>query len=177
MEEERPELAECVLTPNPNGLCMTMIATSKNSEPAVRHCPICGSPFDSQQAISSDSRCPSCHNLLWCTKRSFSSVAVLDVISGQTPEHLKIQQLWDALLRSGCGGCVIVNLAEVKRGNSELISRLITLKKLVEASGGRLILCGMHRPVREILSHTRLDRLFEMFGMETDAIDAACPTS
>ena len=152
----------------------TMIVTSKKSETAVRQCPICECPVGHELSVSANPRCPSCHNLLWCVKRTFGGVIVLDVISRRNPEYRGVHQLWDSLLRSGCGDSVVVNLSGLEHGDTELVARLITLKKAVDATGGRLALCGVCRSVREILSYTRLDRLLMTFKLESDALNAFC---
>jgi anti-anti-sigma factor len=70
---------------------------------------------------------------------------------------------------------IVVNLSGLEVSDSGFVAGLVTLRKAVHAAGGRLVLCGPRPFLREILAYTRLDKFFEVFQRETDALDAFQP--
>ena len=68
---------------------------------------------------------------------------------------------------------IIVNLEAVHFLDSTALSVLVQGMKRARQGGGDVRLCNMQRPVRMVFELTRLDRVFEIFNSEDDAIQAA----
>jgi anti-sigma B factor antagonist len=67
---------------------------------------------------------------------------------------------------------VIVNLQDVTFLDSTALSTLVQGLKKSRSINGDLRLCGLQHPVRMIFELTRLDKAFEIFKTEEDAIEA-----
>ena len=67
---------------------------------------------------------------------------------------------------------IVVNMQQVSFADSTALSALVmTLKRSREAKGD-LRLCCLRQPVRMIFELTRLDKVFEIFSTEPEAIQA-----
>jgi anti-sigma B factor antagonist len=66
----------------------------------------------------------------------------------------------------------VVNLANVGVMDSCGLAVLISLKKLVDGRGGRLILSNLSAMIQRLFALTRLDRAFEVYPTEEAAIRA-----
>ena len=64
------------------------------------------------------------------------------------------------LLASG-NNFVMLDLADVNFIDSSGLGALIIALKMLRSAGGDLYLCSIAEPVRNLLSMTRMDRLFE----------------
>jgi anti-sigma B factor antagonist len=91
------------------------------------------------------------------------------------PEYQDIQDLCQSLLRSDRVPRVVVNLSELDMNDSAFLARLITLKKAMHSARGKLVLYGLRPFMREIFTYTRLDKFFDIYQRETDALDALYP--
>lgn len=67
---------------------------------------------------------------------------------------------------------IVVNLANVDFLDSTALSTLIQGKKITQANKGDLRLCNLQQPVRMIFELTRLDKVFEIFIREEEAVKA-----
>jgi anti-sigma B factor antagonist len=67
---------------------------------------------------------------------------------------------------------VVVNLQDVTFLDSTALSTLVQGLKQSRSINGDLRLCGLQQPVRMIFELTRLDKAFEIFNTEKDAIEA-----
>lgn len=67
---------------------------------------------------------------------------------------------------------VVVNMSEVEFVDSTGLSTLVQGMKRSQQNNGNLHLCGLQQPVRLIFELTRLDRFFEIYPIEEDAINA-----
>lgn len=68
--------------------------------------------------------------------------------------------------------CIIVNLKEVSFMDSTGLSTLVQALKRTRNWQGDLRLCCLQQPVRIIFELTRLDRVFEIYNDEMDAVRA-----
>ncbi len=57
---------------------------------------------------------------------------------------------------------LIMDCSSVKVLSSEMLSKLIVLQRRLRRKNGKLVLCGIRAEVREILSWTKLDQVFEI---------------
>lgn len=67
---------------------------------------------------------------------------------------------------------IVINLSEVNFLDSTALSALVLGMKQARERQGDLRLCGLQQPVRLIFELTRLDRVFEIFATEADAVQA-----
>ena len=69
----------------------------------------------------------------------------------------------------------VVNLSKVHFIDSTGLSVLIKWAKRQREKQGDLVLCELQQPVRIIFELTRLDRLFEIYASENEALQALQP--
>ena len=67
---------------------------------------------------------------------------------------------------------IVVNMTNVKFVDSTGLSTLVQGTKQSQMQEGDLYLCGLQQPVRIIFELTRLDKYFEIFPTEENAISA-----
>jgi anti-sigma B factor antagonist len=65
---------------------------------------------------------------------------------------------------------VVVNLEKVEFVDSTGLSTLVQAMKHARQLNGDVRLCGMQQPVRIIFELTRLDKVFDIFPTEEDAV-------
>jgi anti-anti-sigma factor len=82
-------------------------------------------------------------------------VGVLDGVKAN-----ELCQQVSELLASG-NNLVMLDLADVNFIDSSGLGALIIALKMLRTAGGDLYLCSIAEPVRNLLSMTRMDRLFE----------------
>lgn len=64
----------------------------------------------------------------------------------------------------------VLNLANVGVMDSCGLAVLISLKKLAESRGGRLLLSNPSAMIQRLLALTRLDRAFDIYATEAEAV-------
>ena len=67
---------------------------------------------------------------------------------------------------------LVVNMIGVNFLDSTALATLVRGLKRCRESGGGLHLCNMQQPVRIIFELTHLDKAFDIFGTEEDAVEA-----
>jgi anti-sigma B factor antagonist len=67
---------------------------------------------------------------------------------------------------------IVVNLQEVTFADSTALSTLVIALKKARESHGNLRLCCLKHPVRMIFELTRLEKVFEIFNSEAEAVQA-----
>ena len=67
---------------------------------------------------------------------------------------------------------IVVNLSEVTFIDSSALATLVQGMKHCREQNGNLHLCNLQQPVRIIFELTRLDRAFDIFQTETEAVAA-----
>jgi len=67
---------------------------------------------------------------------------------------------------------LVVDLAGVRFLDSTALSTLVHAMKRARALGGDVRLAGLQQPVRMIFEMTRLDRIFEMYDLVDEAVQA-----
>jgi anti-sigma B factor antagonist len=65
---------------------------------------------------------------------------------------------------------LLLDLSNVRFLSSNALGILVSLKKKVDAAGGRLRLCGLEPDLLELLRITNLDRIFEMYESREEAL-------
>jgi anti-anti-sigma factor len=69
---------------------------------------------------------------------------------------------------------LVVDCSQIVVPSSEILSKLIVLRRRLKRKEGRLVLCGLRPQVREALNWTNLDRFFaiqEEAGQEAAMLD------
>jgi len=66
---------------------------------------------------------------------------------------------------------IVLNLAEVRFIDSSGLGALVSVLKLLGRQGD-LVLCGVTEPVLSLFKLTRMDRVFPMYGQESEALTA-----
>lgn len=64
---------------------------------------------------------------------------------------------------------IVLNLAEVRFIDSSGLGAIVSTLKLL-GRDGNLVLCGVTDPVMSLFKLTRMDRVFQMFASESDAL-------
>jgi anti-sigma B factor antagonist len=72
---------------------------------------------------------------------------------------------------------MLIDLHNVQYLSSAVLGKLISLHKALRMKKGTLKLCGIAPPIFEVFEITRLDKVFEIFPTETEAMDAFRPGS
>lgn len=103
------------------------------------------------------------------TTHSVGNVSVLE-LSGRFDAHMAPEVIdWYGQLPSPS---VIINLANVHFIDSSALSALVGGMKRCRQRNGDLKLCGLQQPVRIIFELTRMNRAFDIFATEAEAIAA-----
>jgi anti-sigma B factor antagonist len=67
---------------------------------------------------------------------------------------------------------VVFDLQQVQFVDSSGLGGLLSCLRQLTAVGGELKLCGMAKPVRDLFALVRMDRIFDIFSTQADAIGA-----
>ena len=67
---------------------------------------------------------------------------------------------------------LIVNFTGVYGLSTLMLGKLLMLRKAMAAKGGRLVLCEIAPDIENVFVETKLNQIFEIMDMETDAIEA-----
>jgi anti-sigma B factor antagonist len=65
---------------------------------------------------------------------------------------------------------LVVNFAGVRYLSSEVLGILASLQRKVDPVRGRVVLCGLDQLLRDMLRITHLDRVFDVYGDEAEAL-------
>lgn len=105
--------------------------------------------------------------------RHMENVTVLELAGSLdvSNAHQIRQTLIDAA--SGESAQVVVNLRDLYFVDSSGLATLVQGLKRAREHQGNLCLCSLQSPVRLIFEMTRLDKVFEIFITEEDAVLAA----
>jgi len=66
---------------------------------------------------------------------------------------------------------IVLNLVEVRFIDSSGLGAIVSVLKLLGRQGD-LVLCGVTEPVMSLFKLTRMDRVFQIFANESDALTA-----
>ncbi len=149
---------------------------AENPNDDAIYCPVCDARVQEKPSAGGPA-CPDCRHVLWFARRRVDGVTVLDALSGTVAINADIQRVSDQLLSEAPSPHVVLNLARLRFISSAFVAGMIALQKRVRAAGGRLILCGMHRVVRETLHGARLDGYFEICEDDQEALQALAQDS
>jgi anti-sigma B factor antagonist len=66
---------------------------------------------------------------------------------------------------------LVLNFANVEYLSSAALGKLLTLRKKVQAVGGKLVLCAIDPGIREVFEITKLDKLLVICADEMQALE------
>jgi anti-anti-sigma factor len=89
------------------------------------------------------------------TVARFPDTQALDWLSTQD-----MAEQIDALARVAGPGALLLDIGNIKALSSAGLSLLLRLHRRLQPAGGRLVLCNVLPPIREVLEVTRLTALF-----------------
>lgn len=104
--------------------------------------------------------------------RHINDIAVLE-LEGRFDSHTAppVRDLLEEITRQKPAN-IVINLASVHFVDSTALSSLVAGMKRARQLDGDLRLCDLQQPVRMIFELTRLDRAFEIFTGEAEAVQA-----
>jgi anti-sigma B factor antagonist len=65
---------------------------------------------------------------------------------------------------------MVLDFREVEALSSIVLAALLSLRKALQAQGGRLALCGLRPNIREVFAITGLERLLRIYPTEQEAL-------
>ena len=70
---------------------------------------------------------------------------------------------------------MLINMENVQYLSSAVLGKLISLHKALRMKKGSLKLCSIAQPIYEVFEITRLDKVFDIYPTENEAMDAFRP--
>jgi anti-sigma B factor antagonist len=67
---------------------------------------------------------------------------------------------------------ILLNFGNVEFLSSAALAKLITLNRKVQQNSGRLALCNIHPQIKEVFEITKLNRVFNIYAGEQEALQA-----
>jgi anti-sigma B factor antagonist len=104
--------------------------------------------------------------------RDMGDVQILELIGNFDASSANVARQWFEQATAKAPANIIVNLKEVDFMDSTGLSVLVHGMKRSRENQGEVRLCNLQQPVRMIFELTRLDRVFEVFNSEEDAVIA-----
>jgi anti-anti-sigma factor len=140
-----------------------MVISSRTPEGTPNCCSVCGAHLTIEASVpAGDAPCPFCGHLLWFTREDIGDFEIIKPIGSRLSAESLDQLFASEPLRTGMR--FILDLSDVQAFSSDVLGKLINLKKKVAAVHGTMRLRGIHPDVREVFRITRLDQVFELEG-------------
>jgi len=105
------------------------------------------------------------------TTRSVGEVTVID-LSGRLELGEGSVLLRETLQKSADGAKILVNLADVSFIDTSGIGELVSGHTRAQNAGGNLKLTGVPKHVEKLFQMTGLDRIFDIYDNDADAIQS-----
>ncbi len=77
-----------------------------------------------------------------------------------------------ALIEQAGGINLIINFCNVKFLTSSALGLLIRVIKKMQETGGKLKLCSIDPKIFEVFTITRLDKVFDIYGSQQEAVES-----
>jgi anti-anti-sigma factor len=145
--------------------------SSRTPEGIPDRCPICGKEVDFGASDRADEAPSSgCGHLVWLTGSEAEEALMVRLPVGRRLDLSEeidfavsaIRRLRKEVLKGNVVSQLLLDFSDVAFISSKVLGQVITLDKVVKASGGRLKLCNVRPEIYELFRLTRLDRLFEI---------------
>jgi anti-sigma B factor antagonist len=133
-------------------------------------CPVCGMPVAAGTNGSRGGPCPRCGHLLWFMSRRNGDVTVIHLIN----TGVAVMELLDLLDNAVIEGMIrrlVIEFGSLHQVSSAALAKLVKLMNRADTVRGKLKLCGLHEDLRHVFRITRLDRVFDIYDTEADALD------
>jgi anti-sigma B factor antagonist len=117
---------------------------------------------------------PAHHGSPWLEREDSGKVTIVRLKTPKTVDDEVIRLIFDPIYAlTGVGrNHLLLNLQAVRFLPSAALGKLIMLNRRVEASQGRLALCALTPDVREVLTTTHLDDMFNIYATEAEALQS-----
>ena len=89
----------------------------------------------------------------------------------------EIARILNELLTQGSTQHLIVNLEPIDYAATEMIAKLVSLNRKAQSKRVRLSLCGLGPALTESIKILAIDRVFQVFQNETEALGSAVTDS
>jgi len=102
-------------------------------------------------------------------------VTVVNFVEKKILDELNIKEIGDELMElvdQHNKDKILINFENVEYLSSAALGKLITLRKKMEAKNGQLKLCEIEPSIYEIFKITKLNKWFEIYETEADALAA-----
>ena len=107
-------------------------------------------------------------------------VTIVRLGKNRVLDELTVNKIGDELLgvadRPDCHR-LLLDFSGVAQLSSAMLTKLLTLRRKMEAKGENLRLCGIDSHLRSVFAITRLDRIFDILDTEPCAIKAVASQS
>lgn len=103
------------------------------------------------------------------------SVTVVRFVNSKVVDETEIQELGNelfSLVEQDKREALLLNFEDVKFLSSAALGKLIKLDKIVKSNAGKLKLANIRPEILEVFTITRLDKLFDIKGSESEALSA-----
>jgi anti-sigma B factor antagonist len=104
--------------------------------------------------------------------RTIDKVKVIELSGSFDRFSIQIVHQWLEEVTAMPPAFVVVNLSGVNLLDSSSLATLVHGLKKARAAGGEVRICCLQRSIRLLFEMTRMDRVFEIFLTETDAVQA-----
>jgi anti-sigma B factor antagonist len=89
---------------------------------------------------------------------------------------MELLDLLDNAIQNGACGSLVINFGSLQQVSSAVLGKLVKLMSRAESVRGKLKLCSLHQDLRQVLRITRLDRIFETYETEAEALASFAPS-
>jgi anti-sigma B factor antagonist len=89
---------------------------------------------------------------------------------------MELLDLLDNAIQDGTCGLLLINFGSLQQVSSAVLGKLVKLMSRAESVRGKLKLCNLHADLRHVLRITRLDRIFESYDTEAEALASFAPS-
>lgn len=138
-----------------------MTIASRTPEGRPNHCPICGTNLVLEPSSpAGDAPCPRCGHLLWFTWDDLGDSQVVK-LSGNLLDVATVATLFESL-KARRGQRIVLDFTDAQYVASQVLGKLINLKKRVLQEGGKLRLRNLHPDLKEVFRICRLDQVFDI---------------
>jgi anti-sigma B factor antagonist len=141
---------------------------TKNEHPD--HCPVCGGATVPGKA-EAEHPCPRCGHLLWFSSEQVGGVTVVHLIDNRVAV-MELLDLLDIAMLDGSVDKLVLDFGGIQTVSSAALGKLIKLVGRARSVSGRLAFFHLHADLRRVLQITRLDRVFDTFDTEVEALAA-----
>lgn len=104
--------------------------------------------------------------------RSVQNVQILSLEGRFDTYTASVAREWIEAASADEPANIVINLSEVTFVDSTALSTLVRGMKRTRSRNGNLHLCGLQQSVRMVFELTRLDKVFDIFVIEEDAVRA-----